>query len=133
MLGTQAAEGWIPATPVDRAAVQAELERVLSDPHFSSSKRYPSFLRFVVSNTLAGHTDLLKERVLGLEVFGRPANYDTTTDPIVRVTAAEIRKRLEQYYRKLDTTVRFGFSCRREVTCRSFRNRCERAVAPWKL
>lgn len=100
MLGTQAAEGWIPATPVDRAAVQAELERVLSDPHFSSSKRYPSFLRFVVSNTLAGHTDLLKERVLGLEVFGRPANYDTTTDPIVRVTAAEIRKRLEQWTRR---------------------------------
>ena len=100
MLGTQAAEGWVPATPVDRAAVQAELERVLSDPHFSSSKRYPSFLRFVVSNTLAGHTDLLKERVLGLEVFGRPANYDTTTDPIVRVTAAEIRKRLEQYYQE---------------------------------
>jgi hypothetical protein len=100
MLGTQAAEGWVPATPVDRAAVQAELERVLCDPHFSSSKRYPSFLRFVVSNTLAGHTDLLKERVLGLEVFGRPANYDTTTDPIVRVTAAEIRKRLEQYYQE---------------------------------
>jgi hypothetical protein len=98
MLGTQSAEGWVPATPVDRAAVHAELERVLSDAHFSSSKRYPSFLRFVVSNTLAGHTDLLKERVLGLEVFGRPANYDTTTDPIVRVTAAEIRKRLEQYY-----------------------------------
>jgi hypothetical protein len=100
MLGTQAAEGWVPATPVDRAAVQAELERVLSDPHFSSSKRYPSFLRFVVSHALTGHTDLLKERVLGLEVFGRPANYDTTTDPIVRVTAAEIRKRLEQYYQE---------------------------------
>jgi hypothetical protein len=100
MLGTQVAEGWVPATPVDRAAVQAELERVLSSHHFSSSKRYPSFLRFVVSNTLAGHTDLLKERVLGLEVFQRPANYDTTTDPIVRVTAAEIRKRLEQYYQE---------------------------------
>src|ERR1700759_4116648 len=98
MLGTQSAEGGGPSRPVDRAAVQAELERVLSDPHFSSSKRYPSFLRFVVSHALTGHTDLLKERVLGLEVFGRPANYDTTTDPIVRVTAAEIRKRLGAYF-----------------------------------
>jgi hypothetical protein len=40
----------------------------------------------------------LKERILGVEIFGRPADYDTNTDPIVRVTAAEIRKRIEQYY-----------------------------------
>lgn len=52
----------------------------------------------MTSNALAGHTDLLKERLVGIQVFGRAPDYDTTTDPIVRVTAAEIRKRLEQYY-----------------------------------
>jgi hypothetical protein len=52
----------------------------------------------VVSRALAGQTDQLKERVLGVEIFGRPADYDTNIDPIVRVTAAEIRKRIEQYY-----------------------------------
>jgi hypothetical protein len=31
-------------------------------------------------------------------VFGRVWAHDTTADPIVRVTAAEIRKRIAQYY-----------------------------------
>jgi len=47
---------------------------------------------------LAGQTAQLKERILGIEIFGRPPDYDTNTDPIVRVTAAEIRKRIEHYY-----------------------------------
>ena len=47
---------------------------------------------------MAGQTDQLKERILGVEIFDRPADYDTNTDPIVRVTAAEIRKRIEHYY-----------------------------------
>jgi hypothetical protein len=52
----------------------------------------------VVVRALAGQTDQLKERILGVEIFDRPADYDTNTDPIVRVTAAEIRKRIEHYY-----------------------------------
>jgi len=75
-----------------------QLDRLLDNPHFSHSKRFPSFLRFIVHEELEGRGDQLKERTLGIEVFGRHAGYDTTTDPIVRVTAAEIRKRIAQYY-----------------------------------
>jgi len=100
MQAHQLAEGWLPTTPADQALVQQQLEKLLSAPHFSSSRRYPSFLRFVVNNALSGQTDLLKERILGVEIFGRGADYDTATDPIVRVTAAEIRKRIEQYYQE---------------------------------
>jgi len=78
--------------------VQQQLELLLASPLFHSSKRYPRFLRFVVAGALAGQTDQLKERILGVEIFDRPADYDTNTDPIVRVTAAEIRKRIEHYY-----------------------------------
>jgi len=52
----------------------------------------------VVGRVLDGQANELKERILGIEVFERPATYDTNTDPIVRVTAAEIRKRLDHYY-----------------------------------
>jgi hypothetical protein len=100
MLAHQLAENWLPTTPADHALVHRQLEKLLSAPHFSSSRRYPSFLRFVVNNALSGQTDLLKERILGIEIFGRDADYDTATDPIVRVTAAEIRKRIEQYYQE---------------------------------
>ncbi|MGB8322587.1 MAG: hypothetical protein WCE52_06465 [Candidatus Acidiferrum sp.] len=83
---------------MEKAAVQQQLEKLLATSLFHSSKRYPSFLRFVVARALAGQTDQLKERVLGVELFERSPDYDTNTDPIVRVTAAEIRKRIELYY-----------------------------------
>jgi hypothetical protein len=98
LLAEQATDSWIPSGDEERAAVQQQLDRLLGAPLFNSSKRYPSFLKFVVSRSLAGETDQLKERILGVEIFGRAADYDTHTDPIVRVTAAEIRKRIEQYY-----------------------------------
>jgi hypothetical protein len=80
------------------AAVRDELDRLLASPLFSHSRRFPNFLRFVVEQTLAGDIENIKERTLGIEIFGREASYDTSTDPIVRVTAAEIRKRVAQYY-----------------------------------
>ena len=94
----QVTENWTPCSEVEKGAVQQQLELLLASPLFHSSKRYPKFLRFVVARALAGQTDQLKERILGVEIFDRPADYDTNTDPIVRVTAAEIRKRIEHYY-----------------------------------
>ena len=78
--------------------VRDQLSRLLANPFFSHSKRFPTFLRFVVEETLAGDSENIKERTLGIEIFGRDAEYDTASDPIVRVTAAEIRKRVAQYY-----------------------------------
>ncbi|HTC95897.1 MAG TPA: hypothetical protein VK699_20820 [Terriglobales bacterium] len=98
MLADQLTGSWGPSNEAERVAVREQLEKLLLDSHFSSSKRYPSFLRFVLEHTLAGESELLKERTLGIEIFGRPPDYDTAADPIVRVTAAEIRKRIEQYY-----------------------------------
>lgn len=81
-----------------RDAVRNQLDRMLASPYFSHSKRFPNFLRFVVDHTLSGTGDNIKERTLGIEIFGRNPDYDTSSDPIVRVTAAEIRKRTAQYY-----------------------------------
>jgi hypothetical protein len=83
-----------------RSELLDQLERIVQSKHFRNSKRYPSFLRFVVEQTLAGKTDGLKERTLGVDVFGRPSHYDTNDDPVVRVTAGEIRKRIAQYYQE---------------------------------
>lgn len=83
-----------------KAAIREQLERLLSSPYFSHSRRFPSFLRYVIEQTVTGQEDALKERTLGIEIFGRRADYDTASDPIVRVTAAEIRKRIAQYYQE---------------------------------
>jgi hypothetical protein len=74
------------------------MERMLHDPLFSQSRRYPRLFRRIVEDSLAGNFDTLKERVLGIELFERSLEYDTNADAIVRVTAAELRKRIAQYY-----------------------------------
>jgi len=91
-------DAWHPLTRQDREAILFELEEILASPHFCNSKRYPALLKYIVEKTLAGESDLLKERTLGVEVFDRPPSYDTNADTVVRYTAGEVRKRLSLYY-----------------------------------
>lgn len=98
MLVEQNLEKWSPVTTEDKSYVISQLERLLLDTRFSHSKRYPRFLRFVVGQALEQNTHFLKERHVGIAVFDRLPDYDTNNDPIVRVTAVEIRKRLALYY-----------------------------------
>src|ERR1700744_4182896 len=80
------------------AVVQEQLERLLAHPLFMNSKRYPVLLAYTVEQALLGNAGDLKERTIGVEAFGREPNYDVNLDPVVRTTAAEVRKRLIQYY-----------------------------------
>src|SRR5499427_1021479 len=89
---------WVPSTEADRNSARSQLAKMLAHPLFANSKRYPALLRHVVESRLEGRPDSLKERTLGIEVFGRKADYDTNLDPVVRITAGEIRKRIAQYY-----------------------------------
>ena len=93
------------STPQDKApeqptaeAVREQLERLLHSPRFVSSPRCQHLLRYVVEESLLGHPASLKERSLGFEVFKRDVAYDTNADPVVRVAAGEIRKKLALYY-----------------------------------
>jgi hypothetical protein len=85
-------------TPLPAERVREELNRVLASHEFRSSKRSQDFLRYVVEHALSGETDILKERTIGIEVFGRPTSYDPSDDATVRVKAGEVRKRLGLYY-----------------------------------
>jgi len=80
------------------ALVREQLNRLLAHPLFTNSKRYPVLLAYTVEQALLGNAGELKERTIGVEAFGREPNYDVNLDPVVRTTAAEVRKRLIQYY-----------------------------------
>jgi hypothetical protein len=91
-----------PITPgepqIDPDAVRLQLERLIESPLFNQSKRYSRLLRYVVEETLDGRSARLKERTVGIDVFGRDPAYDTNADPVVRTTAAQLRHRIAQYY-----------------------------------
>ena len=80
------------------AALQQHLKEILDGPAFRSSHRSSQFLKYIVDQSIAGRIDSLKERLIGIELFGRSPSYDTGEDAIVRVTASEVRKRLLQHY-----------------------------------
>jgi adenylate cyclase len=83
-----------PSTSEARAA----LERILASRCFQQAGRASDFLRFVVDQTLAGGGQRLKGYTIGVEVFGRPADFDAQSDALVRVEAGRLRRRLVEYY-----------------------------------
>lgn len=98
---TSETEGTPPLTETESSRaglVLEELARIMVSPFFKNAIRSRQFLQYVVQQTLDGHCDQLKERTIGVEVFLRPPGYATGDDPVVRVQAGEVRRRLEQYY-----------------------------------
>lgn len=87
-----------PGQQVESARIREQLQRLVAHPLFANSKRYPALLAYAVEQTLQGNAAELKERSIGVEVFGRSPSYDANSDPVVRITAGEVRKRLTQYY-----------------------------------
>lgn len=99
-MATLTVDNWVPQSDADKETVQRQLERLFSHSTFKSSRRCPAFLQYIVENQLKGETQHLKERIIGAEVFGREPDYDTSSDPVVRTTASEVRKRIAQYYQE---------------------------------
>ncbi|MEW5977566.1 MAG: hypothetical protein AB1898_17370 [Acidobacteriota bacterium] len=82
-------------TPEER---RAELEKVLNSQVLHGAEILKSFLRFVVSKSLEGQEDEVKEYTIAAEVFGRKKGYDPRIDSLVRVQATRLRTKLEEYY-----------------------------------
>ena len=86
------------ADSISKANVRAELQRVVSSPHFEASERNRRFLTYVVEETLAGRSARLKAYSIATVVFGRPDSFDPALDPIVRMEAGKVRRALTRFY-----------------------------------
>ncbi len=88
-----------PSSPLaDPAEVRQALDKLLSSRHFVNAHKKKAFLRLICDLYLEGRADEVNEYRLGFDVFGRDPGYSPSADPIVRVVAHEIRKKLELYY-----------------------------------
>ncbi len=92
--------------PPDSSAVREHLREVLESQAFKGSRRSQQFLQHIVEKSIEGHADELKERDLGVRLFGRQPSYDTGEDAIVRVTASDVRKRLHHFYADANSEIR---------------------------
>lgn len=84
---------------IEAEDVRQALESILASRHFVNAHKKKKFLRIICDYYLEGRAQELNEYILGYDVFDRDSNYNPSADPIVRVFAHEIRKKLEIYYR----------------------------------
>ena len=85
----------------DRAStesIQTELDRILGSPLFAHAERQRRFLKFIVTETVAGRADRISGYALGIGVFDRDPGFDPLLDPVVRVGAVRLRAKLREYY-----------------------------------
>jgi hypothetical protein len=87
-----------PPSTVEPDVVHQVLEKILGSKHFVNAYKKKQFLRLICNFYLEGRAHELNEHLLGYDVFGRDSSYNPSDDPIVRVCAHEIRKKLEVYY-----------------------------------
>jgi hypothetical protein len=88
-------------------ALRKHLNEIIEGKSFKGSHRSGQFLKYIVDQTIAGNFEMLKERVIGSEIFSRSPSYDTGEDAIVRVTASDVRKRLLQHYDRYGSSSEF--------------------------
>lgn len=78
--------------------IRQALDRILNSRHFSQAPKKRKFVQLICDYYLAGRAKEINEHLIGLEVYERRDRYSPAEDPVVRVAAHDVRKRLEQYY-----------------------------------
>jgi tetratricopeptide (TPR) repeat protein len=89
---------------IDEARVLRHLHILLNSKYFCRAPRLREFLYFVVTETLAGRGNQLKEYSIAVDVYGRRPDFDPKEDSTVRVEAVKLRARLTEHYNSADCT-----------------------------
>src|SRR5262247_4042795 len=84
--------------PVSPEEIRQALDRILNSRHFSQAPKKRKFIQLICDYHIAGRAKEINEHLIGLEVYERNDRYSPAEDPVVRVAAHDVRKRLEQYY-----------------------------------
>src|SRR5215468_8614127 len=84
--------------PISPDEIRQTMDRILNSRHFSQAPKKRKFVQLICEYYLAGRAKEINEHLIGLEVYERRDHYSPAEDPVVRVAAHDVRKRLEQYY-----------------------------------
>jgi hypothetical protein len=82
----------------DTGTCWALLERIASSSHVKRAARLQELLFYLGKCSLKDGLDTVHEQRIGVDVFGRSGDYDTSDDNIVRTNVSELRKRVEAYF-----------------------------------
>lgn len=83
-------------------AVRSVLKNILASPQFASSPQVSATLRYVVEEAVEGRSDRIKAYSIAIDVLKKTAEFDPSSNPIVRVLAGRLREALKSYYGSVD-------------------------------
>jgi hypothetical protein len=74
------------------------MERAAASSQLKRAARAREFLFYVATKSLKENSTDVHEQEIGHAVFGRDKDYETSLDNIVRVSATDLRKRIDSYF-----------------------------------
>jgi hypothetical protein len=77
---------------------KAALDQVLESTTFLRADQLRKFLRYICEMEIEGRGTELCEFLIGVEAFGRPKDYSTAEDSVVRRRAVDLREKLLEVY-----------------------------------
>lgn len=89
--------------PFSEPLINEQVQKIFSDPAFSVSDILKRFLQYIVRETLAGRSNMIKEYTIGVNVLNKPADFKPQHDAIVRIHAGRLRRALNYYYKEAGT------------------------------
>ncbi|GMQ48168.1 hypothetical protein [Vibrio sp. 10N] len=84
--------------PVTEQQIQNTLDKIVAFPLFYSSPKLVAFLRYIVEQTIVGQGSQLSQYSIATELFEKPASFNPSSDPLVRMLATKLRKSLMAFY-----------------------------------
>ena len=84
----------------DSALIIDQLQKILASNYFKNAVQQKKFLQFIIDKSLTGKSKQLKQYSIAVEGLGYAENFDSDTNPAIRINAGRIRKKLEDYYQK---------------------------------
>jgi hypothetical protein len=95
-----------PLSEEAKLCIRNDLQEMVNSTPFRTSRQCQDLLHYIVLHSMGGKDESLRERIIGVEVFGRLPDYDQSEDPVVRIRAADVRKRIALYYESTDVVER---------------------------
>lgn len=89
----------------ERSLVEKQLKLILESPYFNSAKQMQRFLEYIVEKSLDGKSTHLKQYTIGVEALEFTDDFDSETNPVVRIMGGRVRKRLEDFYESTNNNV----------------------------
>lgn len=77
---------------------KAAVQRLAASASLRKAHRLRDFLLFVTDRALSNRPEELTEHSIGVHVFGRPPDYSPAEDNIVRVSARQLRAKMQEYF-----------------------------------